>query len=323
MPRALLSLGSNLGDREHTLRTALYRLDAAATTRVQAVSSWWTTAPAGGPTGQGEFLNAAAIIETQLAPAELLELTSTIEQLGGRQRIEHWSARTLDIDLLLYEDQIVNLPQLVIPHPRFSFRRFALEPAAEIASDWRHPVIDWTVGQLADHARQPPLYIALCGADPRLLGWLVEQLLLREPGEWIHDPLMSHASSPAERAAARRQAITASTRASRLELLISDFWCDDERTMSSSLDRASASQELGSHVMPPQLLVVVETPSSSADRTDEVVGLRCAATRPGRGPWLIVDGSMPERCLEELIGAAAALRADSVRRFSRVDPGRW
>ncbi|MFO0816781.1 MAG: 2-amino-4-hydroxy-6-hydroxymethyldihydropteridine diphosphokinase [Pirellulales bacterium] len=322
MPRALLSLGSNLGDREHTLRTALHRLDAVATSRVQAVSSWWTTAPAGGPVGQGEFLNAAAVLETQLNPAELLEHTRTIEQLGGRQRLEHWSARTLDIDLLLYDDQIVNLPQLVVPHPRFAFRRFALEPAAEIASDWRHPVIDWTIGRLTDHARQPPLYIALCGADPRLHRWLVEQLLSREPGEWIRDPVISDPGSDAEHAAARRQALAASARSTQMKLLISDFWCDEEHTVSGEYDSSTAAQNPSSNVITPKLLVVVDSRDSSQIRAEEAARLRRAATRQGRGPWLIVDGSAPEQCLEELIGAAAALRADSVRRFSPADEGR-
>lgn len=287
MPRALLSLGSNLGDREQALRDALQRLDAPATTRVVAVSSWWATAPAGGPPGQGEFFNAAAIVETQLSPLELLDQLLAIEQLGGRQRLEHWSARTLDIDLLLYDEQVVRHPRLAVPHPRFAYRRFALEPAAEIAGDWRHPVIDWTIGQLAEHARSAPLYVSLRGLDSPLLARLADQLASRErllgnAGENDATSKITFRSEPYE------------------------------------LSEPGDSRPGVAEVLAPRLLVLVETGDSTSDGTEQASGLRRAVTRPGRGPWLILDGSQPERCLAELVGAVEALRDGSVRRLPKA-----
>ena len=87
----------------------------------------------GGPPDQGEFLNAAAVMETSITPLRFLEQLQRIESRHGRQRAERWAARTLDIDLLLYGDEVIETPMLTVPHPRMSFRRFVLEPAAEIA----------------------------------------------------------------------------------------------------------------------------------------------------------------------------------------------
>ena len=97
---------------------------------VGKVSSFHETEPVGGPPGQGPYLNAAACIETTLEPPAVLQLLQEIEAKNGRVRLVRWGERTLDLDLLLFDDRIVETPELTIPHPRMAVRRFVLEPLA-------------------------------------------------------------------------------------------------------------------------------------------------------------------------------------------------
>jgi 2-amino-4-hydroxy-6-hydroxymethyldihydropteridine diphosphokinase len=128
VPRAAIGLGSNLGDRRARLGEAVRRLGESGV--VAAVSSLYETAPVGGPE-QGPFLNAVAVIDTALAPRDLLEFCRGVEGEAGRRRRVRWGPRTLDLDLLLYDRAVVNEPGLQVPHPRLTLRRFALEPLAE------------------------------------------------------------------------------------------------------------------------------------------------------------------------------------------------
>lgn len=143
--RAAIGLGSNVGDRRAHLDRAVRLLGAYGT--VVAVSAIHETDPVGGPP-QGRYLNAAAIVETDLAPEELLEVTARIESESGRTRTVRNGPRTLDLDVLLYEDETVERPGLTVPHPRMHERRFVLEPLAEIAPEWRVPGLDRSVGEL-------------------------------------------------------------------------------------------------------------------------------------------------------------------------------
>jgi 2-amino-4-hydroxy-6-hydroxymethyldihydropteridine diphosphokinase len=143
--RVAIALGGNLGDRETYLRAALDALRP----HVQSLrsSSFHDTAPVG-VGEQPVFLNAAAVGETSLSARELLVLLLDIEKQFGRARPYPGAPRTLDLDLILYDDEIIDAPGLVVPHPRFRERRFVLEPLAEIASDWRDPVSGRTVEEL-------------------------------------------------------------------------------------------------------------------------------------------------------------------------------
>jgi 2-amino-4-hydroxy-6-hydroxymethyldihydropteridine diphosphokinase len=145
---ALIALGSNLGDRQATLEGAIAALDGTRGVAVQKVSSFYETEPVGGPSGQGMFLNAAAVLETTLEPLGLLQVLQEIETRFGRVRTVRWEARTLDLDLLLYGDQIIETAELTIPHPRMAERRFVLEPLAEVAPDAFDPVTLRTITQL-------------------------------------------------------------------------------------------------------------------------------------------------------------------------------
>ena len=147
---ALIGLGSNLGDRRATLLRAIAELDGSPGVSVGKVSAFHETEPVGGPPGQGPYLNAAASLETTLEPRELLRLLHRIEARNGRTRDVHWGERTLDLDLLLYDDRIMETSELSIPHPRMAGRRFVLEPLAEIAPGAVDPVTGKTVAMMLE-----------------------------------------------------------------------------------------------------------------------------------------------------------------------------
>ena len=131
MARAFVGLGANLGEREATIRAALELLGARGDLRVAAVSSLRETEPVG-VVDQPAFLNGVAELETELAPRELLAALLETERALGRVRLERFGPRTIDLDLLLHGDEVIDEPGLQIPHPRLQERRFALEPLAEL-----------------------------------------------------------------------------------------------------------------------------------------------------------------------------------------------
>jgi len=146
MPTAYLLLGSNLGDRAALLHNAVQHL-AATAGPVEAASALYETA-AWGLADQPAYLNQAVRLRTSLAPAALLAACLATEQQAGRTRRIRWDARTLDVDILLYDDLVLDSPQLQIPHPRLPERRFALVPLAEIAAGVMHPALHQTVTEL-------------------------------------------------------------------------------------------------------------------------------------------------------------------------------
>ncbi len=139
MPRCLVSLGSNLGDRHAAFDRAVEALTALADPGTFAISTRHETVPVGGPRDQSVFVNAAVSFQTRTPPSELLEALQEIEHSLERQRHERWAARTIDLDLLLYGEETIRTPRLRVPHPRMTFRPFVLRPACEIAGDWEHP----------------------------------------------------------------------------------------------------------------------------------------------------------------------------------------
>lgn len=129
--RAIVALGSNLGQRESHLRFAIHRLGES----VVAASQVYETDPIGGPEGQGAYLNMVVALETELDPYALLRWLHRIEADAGRERVVHWGPRTLDLDLLFFDDVVITGGNLAVPHPRFAERRFVLAPLSEVAPE--------------------------------------------------------------------------------------------------------------------------------------------------------------------------------------------
>jgi 2-amino-4-hydroxy-6-hydroxymethyldihydropteridine diphosphokinase len=138
MSAAYVALGANLGDPACTIRAAFGALANLPESRVVRCSSLYRTAPVG-IVDQPEFINAVALLETTLAPESLLDALLDIECRFGRRRAEKNGPRTLDLDLLLYDHRVVELPRLTLPHPRLHLRAFVLQPLAEIAPDLHLP----------------------------------------------------------------------------------------------------------------------------------------------------------------------------------------
>ena len=145
--RVYLSLGSNVGDRAANLRTAIHRVGSLG--NVMAVSSFYETEPVE-VAAQPWFLNCAVELDTEKMPKQLLAGVLDIEREMGRRRVQKKGPRTLDIDILLFGNSIIQTKGLTIPHPAMHERRFVLEPLAEIAPEARHPVIKRTVRELRD-----------------------------------------------------------------------------------------------------------------------------------------------------------------------------
>lgn len=141
-----LSLGANLGDRLANLRLALTRLQTLA--RLEEVSSLYETQPQG-VSDQPLFLNAVCRVTTGLEPQALLRFLKNVERETGRQPGgERWGPRPIDLDILLYDDRVLDAPELTVPHPRLAERAFVLVPLCELAPELRHPLLGKTMKEL-------------------------------------------------------------------------------------------------------------------------------------------------------------------------------
>lgn len=149
MSFAYIALGSNLGDKEKNLRRALLLLTQQGV-EVVRVSSFLSTEPYG-VTDQPQFLNAVACVRTSLAPLALLDVLLATELAMGRVRLRHWGERNIDLDLLVYEDVVLDTPRLHLPHPDMQNRDFVLLPLAEIAPELKHPTLQKTVYELTEN----------------------------------------------------------------------------------------------------------------------------------------------------------------------------
>lgn len=144
---AYLGIGSNLGDKEANLKEAIRLLEEDEDSSVIRISSFIVTKPVG-TVEQDDFLNGALHVRTLKSPAELLELIAKIEKALKRERIIHWGPRTIDIDILLYDKEIIQTKDLTIPHPELTNREFVLEPLSEIAPWLKHPILGKSILQL-------------------------------------------------------------------------------------------------------------------------------------------------------------------------------
>lgn len=143
----ILSLGANLGDMKKTLDDAVEFLKSSGILREVVVSSYYKTSPVG-YTDQPDFINIAVSGKTDLAPENFLYFCKTVEYLFGRKKRNRWHERELDIDIVFWSEKIIDTPEFRVPHPRAHQRRFVLEPVAEIAPDFKHPVLNKDISEL-------------------------------------------------------------------------------------------------------------------------------------------------------------------------------
>lgn len=191
MTRAALALGANLGDRRAALRRAVALLARQQGVMLVSVSGLWQTSAVGGPP-QPDFLNAVVLVETSLSPGELLGVAHDIEQDAGRERVVHWGPRTLDVDLLAFDDVRSQSPELTLPHPRAHERAFVLLPWAQVAPQWvlalvsgepGRAVSEWAAALGAAAPSEPGAGVPIePGAVPRGLSGLGVELL--DAGAW-------------------------------------------------------------------------------------------------------------------------------------------
>lgn len=219
---AHIALGSNLGDRQATLDAAVQSLRNEAGIEVIRVSSCIETAPVGGPSGQGAYLNAAAELRTTLPPFALMGVLQRIENQLGRVRTERFGPRTLDLDLLLFGMQTINAEEagiaLVVPHPRMHERLFVLEPLAEIAPFAVHPVLGSTIKDLRDRLRTPAFASrALTGLNAVVtgstsgIGKAIARTLARAGANVLIHGRRSRVAAEQTAAECRREGVTATT----------------------------------------------------------------------------------------------------------------
>lgn len=169
MSSALVGFGSNLGDPVRQFERAVAQLAQLPEITLDRVASPCWVPAVGGPADQPHFLNSALLVQTGLSPQALCKQLFDLESQGGRVRGEPWGPRTIDLDLLLYDQRVQFDPELTLPHPWMSIRSFVMRPAAEIAAEWVHPLVPATLGQLWGRLRNP---------DGIVQVWLVEPAAL-------------------------------------------------------------------------------------------------------------------------------------------------
>jgi 2-amino-4-hydroxy-6-hydroxymethyldihydropteridine diphosphokinase len=343
MSFCLVALGSNLGDRATLIESAVARLGSEPGITALAVSSLHETQPVGGAPGQQPFLNAVAAFDTDLAPPTLLALLQRIEHDLGRQRTEHWGARTIDLDLLLFGNQVIDAPQLVVPHPRMAFRRFVVQPAAEVAPRLMHPTIGWTMARLLEHLDAALPYVALLGMPGSGKTHLATGIATAVSGRYLADPAALTECRPVDRESGPALAQDVELLAARARLLdranwseasipaISDFYLDQglayAETRLPADELAAFRREFearAAQVVLPKLLVVLDTrrstpPGEGANDngpSDNPLRRRllALAARRGIGPVLYVGRDDPNAQFQEVAAAVQAMQSPSTHR---------
>ena len=207
----LIGCGANEGARREQLNQAIDMLRFMPGVRLVDVSQFLETLPVGGPPGQSPYLNAACLIETTFKPAEVLDMLLAVENTLHRSRETRWGPRTIDLDLLLYDDCVLKTECLQVPHPRMTTRRFVLEPAAAIAADLKHPVAGCTIRELLENISERHLHVAVVGVPgsgaPEIADAVADVTLSRLIHAPAPLPLSSFGAPNGEQSAIKEEAV--------------------------------------------------------------------------------------------------------------------
>lgn len=284
MAQCLVGFGSNLGDREATILAAWQAIASFPSTGALRLSRLFSTAPIGGPAGQDTFSNAVGLVETSLSPEDLLQRLLELENSLGRVRIEHWGPRAIDLDLLTYDQQERQSTSLTLPHPRLAFRRFVLEPAADVAPDFICPPNGWSVGQLLSHLNTAAPLVAMTAIDETLLASAIQQI--------------------AQRANVR---ILGKAELGNMESIAA---ADDWTILNGwPLELGEDGGQPNAKTPDPKLVVVIDSPPDEA-RPAQTRRERWFALmhRPTVGPVLWLRTADPQTVADEVVAAMAAMR---------------
>jgi 2-amino-4-hydroxy-6-hydroxymethyldihydropteridine diphosphokinase len=277
-----------LGDSPATLAAAIGEITALPDVQVIRHSSWHRTRPVGGAPGQSDYFNGAVAIQSTIAPLTLLAELQQIETRHGRVRGERWSPRTLDIDLLLYGNDVSETQMLTLPHPRLTFREFVLEPASEIAPKMLHPVIGWSIERLRLHLEMASDRLAIVSPNESLLTRLVALLTERRGARAIARPKFETADH---------------------------YWPPLWTTWLEFSPRESIDAAGGTHpsALPyaatafPKLSVLLD--ADLAHRGADKLQWSTLVRQPGRGPTLRLPTTDPQEIEAELLAAVDAVWA--------------
>jgi len=319
---ALVGLGSNLGDRRALLDSAASALRNLSDSTLSWISTYHQTKPAGGPAGQGPFLNAAAALETTHAPLTLLHALQQIESDAGRIRTVRWGERTLDLDLLLFGNLILDTPELHLPHPRLGVRRFVLAPLEEIAPEACDPLTGRSISALLTNLDRRPSYLALAGwwKAPEKRGTLERVIKGLNTGCWSQrdleestpNGLLGELSPQPFGMLEKSLEFLASPTTSSIgdQWIVTDFTIDDlvsdaqarwgplSKAKPGSLVRQFASREL---TLVEPTFIVVDEPRPSDDQ-------QVAKSLPRSTPRLWLESLSPDEQVSEILAACASTR---------------
>ncbi len=310
MATCLIGLGSNLGDRTTNLEQAIQLL-SASTGRLLAQSTPHTTRPVGGPPSQSDYLNAAALIETDRLPTDLLAALQQIERQLGRQRTDRWGPRSLDLDLLLYDQCVLDSPTLVIPHPRLAFRRFVLAPAAEIAAEMIHPTTGFSLRELLARLGGKPVHVSVVGIDAATIA---RSAARQVNGVFLERPATSGTFSAPKTLEFLRDGVRLWEAAigKQGRAIISDFWIGEVWAGSDDPQPAQASSEcqtvwrtLPAQLAAPHLVTWLEPQDETAhSRLDR---LRRCVFQPRQFPVLTCREIGVDAAVAEIAAAVEAM----------------
>lgn len=346
MANCLIGLGSNLGDRAAQLDQACRAIANHPQIWGLVRSRYHATTPVGGPSGQPDFLNAVVRAQTSMPPEELLNWLLQTERKLGRVAGTRWGPRVLDLDLLLYDELVVSRPGLELPHPRMAFRRFVLEPAADVAPAFVHPTTGWTIARLLEHLDFAANYVALSSvgqpadlaatvarmAPARLLGGplvtgdeprRVQNSRHAKPSQV--DPAGRFYRSQIELLQQRARLLAANTWLDETRFAVSDFWFDDSIVQSRHVltgpewdSLCKLWQSLLPAVTAPKLLVLAASPGPLANTPNEGQqpgldqllhqAIREQAWRCHQGPVLFLEHGDIRSSALEVVAAIHAMR---------------